>query len=145
MAATRPGLTGRTVASTVAPNEGRTIRGGSAAGESPHMRRHARYSSMTAGLAAAILVSLPTSAAVPAAQDSVKHARWEVLGPGGGGTMRKPTISPHDPRRVLVGCDMTGAYLTEDGGGSWRMFNLGTDVSSFAFDSSNPDVIYAGT
>jgi hypothetical protein len=70
--------------------------------------------------------------------------RWEVIGPGGGGTMTHPTISPHDPKVVLVGCDMTGAYITYDGGESWRMFNLGTGVSSFAFDPTRPNVIYAG-
>ena len=57
--------------------------------------------------------------------------------------MTHPTISPHDPNVVLVGCDMTGAYITHDGGESWRMFNLGTGVSSFAFDPAHPDVIYA--
>ena len=40
---------------------------------------------------------------------------------------------------------MTGAYVTDNGGESWRMFNLGTDVDAFAFDPSNPDVMYAGT
>ena len=57
--------------------------------------------------------------------------------------MTHPTISPHDPNVVLVGCDMTGGYITYDGGESWRMFNLGTVVSSFAFDPAHPDVIYA--
>src|SRR4030095_5596716 len=70
--------------------------------------------------------------------------RWEVIGPRGGGTQTHPTISPHDPKVVLVGCDMTGAYITYDGGESWRMFSLGTGVSSFAFDPAHPDVIYAG-
>src|SRR5215218_2162676 len=108
------------------------------------MHRHSTYTAAAGRVAAVVLLLLPASGAFPTAQGSV-HTRWEVLGPGGGGTMRKPTISPHDPRRVLVGCDMTGAYLTEDAGASWRMFNLGTDVSSFAFDPSNPDAIYAGT
>ncbi len=58
--------------------------------------------------------------------------------------MTHPTISPHDPSVVLVACDMTGAYITHDGGESWRMFNLGTGVSSFAFDPAHPDVMYAG-
>src|SRR6267143_5803202 len=48
---------------------------------------------------------------------------WRVLGPGGGGTMIGPTISPHDPSVVLEHCDMTGGYVTTDGGSSWRMFN----------------------
>ena len=69
---------------------------------------------------------------------------WEVIGPGGGGTMISPTISPHDPRIVLEHCDMTGAYITVDGGLSWRMFNLRTVVQTFAFDPRDPKVIYAG-
>jgi photosystem II stability/assembly factor-like uncharacterized protein len=75
---------------------------------------------------------------------SARLDKWEIVGPGGGGTMTHPTISPHDSKVVLVGCDMTGAYITHDGGESWRMFNLGTGVSSFAFDPAHPDVIYAG-
>ena len=37
---------------------------------------------------------------------------------------------------------MTGAYLTADGGASWRMFNLGSVPT--AFDPSRPQTIYAG-
>jgi photosystem II stability/assembly factor-like uncharacterized protein len=87
-----------------------------------------------------------TSSSVPAVGDAAgaRLDSWQVIGPGGGGTMTHPTISPHDPKIVLVGCDMTGAYITYDGGESWRMFNLGTGVSSFAFDPAHPDVIYAG-
>jgi photosystem II stability/assembly factor-like uncharacterized protein len=39
---------------------------------------------------------------------------------------------------------MTGAYLTGDGGASWRMVNFGAVPTAFAFDPSNPRVIYAG-
>jgi photosystem II stability/assembly factor-like uncharacterized protein len=70
---------------------------------------------------------------------------WRIIGPGGGGTMRRPAISPHDPRVVVLGCDMTGAYLTGDGGASWRMFNLGSVPTAFAFDPARPETIYAGT
>ena len=38
---------------------------------------------------------------------------------------------------------MTGAYITKDGGASWRMFNLGSVPSAFAFDPSRPQRIYA--
>ncbi|MGH9885506.1 MAG: hypothetical protein ACREBE_08255, partial [bacterium] len=68
---------------------------------------------------------------------------WRVVGPGGGGTMRRPAVSPHDPKVVVEGCDMTGSYITRDGGASWRMFNLGWVVNAYAFDPSAPDVIYA--
>jgi photosystem II stability/assembly factor-like uncharacterized protein len=58
--------------------------------------------------------------------------------------MIMPTISPHDPSIVLEHCDMTGAYITVDGGVSWRMFNLRSVVRAFAFHPRDPRVIYAG-
>jgi hypothetical protein len=69
---------------------------------------------------------------------------WTIIGPGGGGTMIAPTISPHDPRIAVEHCDMTGAYITLDGARSWRMFNLRSVVNVMAFDPRNPKVIYAG-
>ncbi len=69
---------------------------------------------------------------------------WRVIGPGGGGAQFLPTVSPHDPNRVLVGCDMTGSYISQDGGDSWRMFNLRGRVGFFVFDPVSPDTIYAG-
>ncbi|MEO8370230.1 MAG: hypothetical protein ABI806_13605, partial [Candidatus Solibacter sp.] len=69
--------------------------------------------------------------------------RWRILGPGGGGSLYHPTISPHDSRIALVACDMTGAYLTRDGGAHWRIFNLGETVRGFFFDPLNPTVYYA--
>jgi photosystem II stability/assembly factor-like uncharacterized protein len=113
--------------------------------------------SPAAALAAWLVASLAGSLA-PAAPSSpgagawelgptrnVRLDAWRVIGPGGGGTMRRPAISPHDPRFVVEGCDMTGAYITKDGGRSWRMFNLGTAPSSFAFDPKDPRVLYATT
>ena len=73
-----------------------------------------------------------------------RRDRWEIIGPGGGGAQFHPTVSPHNPNRVLVACDMSGSYLTEDGGASWRMFNLGSPTQFFVWDPHNPKVIYAG-
>lgn len=67
---------------------------------------------------------------------------WRIIGPGGGGTMIHPTISPHDPNLVLEGCDMTGMYITIDGGHSWRMFNLRDVLSAVAYDPQDPKTIY---
>lgn len=72
-----------------------------------------------------------------------RPGNFHILGPGGGGAQYNPTISPQDPNTVLVSCDMTGAYITHDGGRSWRMFNLRGTVKFFAFDRSNPHIIYA--
>jgi len=46
---------------------------------------------------------------------------FKIIGPGGGGAMFHPTVSPHDTNTVLIACDMSGSYITHDGGKSWRM------------------------
>ncbi len=46
---------------------------------------------------------------------------WEPLGLGGGGAMYAPGIAAADPDRLMVNCDMGGAYRSEDGGRSWEM------------------------
>jgi photosystem II stability/assembly factor-like uncharacterized protein len=74
---------------------------------------------------------------------AVRPGDFKVLGPGGGGAMFNPTISPHDPNTVLISCDMTGAYITHDGGQSWRMFNLRGVVRFFVFDPLDAKVMYA--
>src|SRR5262245_45524360 len=71
---------------------------------------------------------------------NVRHDKWRVLGMGGGGTTLIPQVSPHDPKTVVCACDMTGGYITHDGGASWRMFNLRTGIGAFAFDPSKPGV-----
>src|SRR2546421_1240612 len=68
---------------------------------------------------------------------------FKIIGPGGGGAMFHPTISPHDPNTVLVSCDMTGSYITHDAGKSVRMFNLRGVVQFFVFDPLDRKVIYA--
>ncbi|HJS57289.1 MAG TPA: hypothetical protein VKA01_04225 [Vicinamibacteria bacterium] len=90
------------------------------------------------------LATLVVCAAAPAEVTSARLDAWRVIGPGGGGTMRRPAISPHDAKVVVLGCDMTGGYLTYDAGASWRMFNLGAVPNAFAFDPSRPATIYAG-
>ena len=82
--------------------------------------------------AAALLGLVFAGASAPG--PAPRQDAWTVVGPGGGGTMRRPAISPHDARFVALGCDMTGAYITRDAGESWRMFHLGWVVESFAFD-----------
>jgi photosystem II stability/assembly factor-like uncharacterized protein len=79
------------------------------------------------------------------ASQTVRASGFQVVGPGGGGAMFHPTINPHDTNEVLVACDMTGAYISHDGGRSWRMFNLRGTVRFFAFDPLQPHVIYAAT
>jgi photosystem II stability/assembly factor-like uncharacterized protein len=93
---------------------------------------------------AKILLSLPLLATL-SYSGAPRYDRWEIIGPGGGGGIFLPTISPHDTNLLLASCDMTGAYISHDGGRSWRMFNLGGTIQFFLFDPVNPDVIYAKT
>ena len=74
-----------------------------------------------------------------------RPGNFRVIGPGGGGAMFNPTVSPHDLNTALVSCDMTGAYITHNRGRSWRMFNLRGTVRFFVFDPLNPATIYAQT
>ncbi|HZR66728.1 MAG TPA: hypothetical protein VFA85_16420 [Terriglobales bacterium] len=84
------------------------------------------------------LVLLPLSFAAS------RPGNFTPLGPGGGGAMFNPTISPHDPNTVLISCDMTGSYITHDGGQNWRMFSLRGVVKYFAFDPADARTMYAG-
>nr|MDD6336194.1 hypothetical protein [bacterium] len=73
-----------------------------------------------------------------------RNDTWQVLGPGGGGAQFIPTISPHNPDVILAACDMTGSYITKDGGKSWRLFNLRSRTDAFAFDPCDENRMYAG-
>lgn len=92
----------------------------------------------------ALLTFLVLAAAPPTPGPAPRLDSWRIIGPGGGGTMLSPTISPHDPNLVVERCDMTGGYITQDGAQSWRMFALRNVIETFAFDPHNPKVIYAG-
>src|ERR1035437_6526877 len=90
-------------------------------------------------LAFLVLFSLGTFAEGP------RNDHWKVIGPGGGGSIYAPTMSPHNPNYMLAYCDMTGAYISHDGGTSWRMFNLRGRVHFYLFDPVDPNVIYVET
>jgi hypothetical protein len=46
---------------------------------------------------------------------------WQPIGISGGGGMFTPAISPADPNLMMLNCDMSAAYISEDGGRNWRM------------------------
>jgi photosystem II stability/assembly factor-like uncharacterized protein len=89
-------------------------------------------------------IALAVAAAAQNPGPAPRFDAWKIIGPGGGGTTIGPTISPHDPNLVVEHCDMTGGYITHDGGRSWRIFNLRSGLETFAFDPGNPRRIYAG-
>ncbi|MHC4434163.1 MAG: WD40/YVTN/BNR-like repeat-containing protein, partial [Planctomycetota bacterium] len=63
--------------------------------------------------------------------------------------MFSPAISEADPNLMMLNCDMSAAYISEDGGRNWRMINhaqLKSDTRcSPAFHPSDPNVIYASS
>ncbi len=69
---------------------------------------------------------------------------WRVVGPGCGGALYRPTVSPADRETALIACDMTGAYLTANGGRRWRQLDFGAVARAFAFDPDQPRTIWAG-
>ena len=72
---------------------------------------------------------------------------WTPVGLCGGGGMFSLAVSPHDARIMTLSCDMSGAYMTRDGGRTWRMFNhadlQGCTVCAAAFDPKDPQRIIA--
>lgn len=74
-----------------------------------------------------------------------RNDTWGYVGAGGGGAMFHPTVSPHNPDFVFVSCDMSGSYVTYDGGESWRMFNLRGPIDYYVFDPLDPNTVYANS
>jgi len=78
------------------------------------------------------------------AQAQSSPASWQRIGPGGGGSTFIPTFSYHNADDFMVRCDMTGSYLTRDGGQSYRQINFVGGANVYAYDPNDSDRIYAG-
>lgn len=76
---------------------------------------------------------------------ALQEEQWQKIGPGGGGATFVPTFSPLDQDKFLLRCDMTGTYLTRNGGRSYSQFNFPNGVASFAFHPSDSGIIYIGS
>ncbi|MEZ4810707.1 MAG: hypothetical protein R2819_10130 [Allomuricauda sp.] len=74
-----------------------------------------------------------------------RNDQWGFIGPGGGGAMFNPAINPSDSDNVFVSCDMTGSFVSYDGGQKWRMFNLRGVTRFYEFDEKDGQIVYAGT
>jgi photosystem II stability/assembly factor-like uncharacterized protein len=75
--------------------------------------------------------------------------KWTPLGLGGGGAIYAPAISPADPRRILLSCDMSGVYRSEDGGKSWEMIHYqqltGSTQVRPAWHPTDPNIAFAAS
>ena len=69
---------------------------------------------------------------------------WQVTGLGGAGGMYTPTVSPFDSNLMFLSCDMSGSYVSVDGGKSWRLIHYqqlrGSRMSRPAF--LDKDTVY---
>lgn len=72
-----------------------------------------------------------------------RNDAWGMVGYGGGGAMFYPEVSPFNPGYAFVSCDMTGSFVTHNGGESWRMFNLHGPVEFYVFDPLDSNTVYA--
>src|SRR5512135_2904662 len=92
------------------------------------------------------ILSVTLFARVTAARGA---ADWQPVGLSGGGGMFSPAISPADPNLMMLNCDMSAAYISEDGGRNWRMIHhaqLRSDTRCRpCFHPSDPSVIYASS
>ena len=70
---------------------------------------------------------------------------WGYVGAGGGGAMFNPEVSPYNPDIAFVSCDMTGSFVTYNGGESWRMINLRGPVNYYVFDPLDSNIVYANS
>ena len=72
---------------------------------------------------------------------------WVSRGPGGGGALFAPTLSPHQPAEAFVSCDMGGLYHTGDSGASWSLLDFrqirGSGQGCQVQFTSDPDILYA--
>lgn len=87
----------------------------------------------------------PIPTKIRSVNPNTRNDSWGFIGPGGGGAMFSPAINPQDGDHVFVSCDMTGSFVTYDGGENWRMFNLRGVVKNYTFDPSNQNRVYAHT
>ncbi len=74
-----------------------------------------------------------------------RNDSWGVTGYGGGGAMFNPAVSPHNSDFAFVACDMTGSFVTYNGGLLWRMFSLRGPVEYFVFDPVDSNIVYANS
>jgi len=93
------------------------------------------------------LVSVLALAALGAVAAAAQPSVWVPRGPGGGGALYTPTLSPHQSAEAFVSCDMGGLYRTTDFGASWALYDFrrivaATQGCQVQF-TSDPKILYA--
>ncbi len=76
---------------------------------------------------------------------SVYPQEFQPHGPGGGGYMYSPSISPFDSNHIFLICDMGGLYRSKDGAQTWRLQPCQTTISAIKGKvqfTSDPNTLY---
>ena len=100
-----------------------------------------------AALVAALVMLSPACQAGSKAKAGFPNYHWEPIGLSGGGGMFASGISPIDPDLMMINCDMSGAYISTDGGRHWTMIHQRQLRSSTScrpgFHPKDANLIYA--
>jgi len=67
---------------------------------------------------------------------------FRVIGPGAGGTMVHPAISPLDDNLWMIGCDMSNNFISRDGGNRFVQFQSNFNTKGYSFDPNDPQTLY---
>lgn len=78
-----------------------------------------------ASLAVAMLVVASLSLADGPAMQETAPVDWKFIGPGVYGVCWGVAFHPRDPRTMIAGLDMGAAFITRDGGASWKRIDAG--------------------
>ncbi len=93
-------------------------------------------------IAILVVAQLSAFAEPPAAK-----VKWQGLGMSGRGGMSDLAMSPADPNVMMIGCDMSGSYISRDSGQSWGMIHYSQIHSTLgakpAFHPTDPNIIFA--
>jgi len=75
------------------------------------------------------------------------RGKWQGMGLSGGGAMFTPAISPLDPNLMMLNCDMSCAFRTDDGGRNWEMIHHHYLIASTqcrpVFHPTDPNTVFA--
>jgi hypothetical protein len=112
----------------------------------------ARFMALALSLSLLILGSTTQASFKPESDFAKQQApaaapiTWSSRGPGGGGALFAPSLSPHNANEIYIACDMSEVFHTTNLGASWTQEDFreiqGNRQSQVRF-TSNPLVRYA--
>ena len=84
-----------------------------------------------------LVVCIPVLASPP--------TQWTSHGPGGGGALFFPSLSPHNVDELYIGCDMSPEFHSRDFGKTWETINFRQLQSTHVCFTKDPKILWAIT